>query len=154
MADLHTVVGPCVNMVAMTLRLGTSSNQVPFTSEYICDLVDACARQMDERIDFEGLDWDEIVKQSTIWPEGTRYSSSVHFRNMEFEPELKFGDEVVKVAWNELVGKPEWTTLLAYPEGDILRLWLLADPAEISDDGADDLLALLSNYIDLILSAF
>ena len=153
MTELHSVVGPCVNMVPMTIQLGSVSQQVPIASECLCDLVDACAQQMNERSDFEGLDWNEIVKRSTDWPEGTRYSSSVHFRNMEFEPELKFGNNIIKVVWNELAAKPDWTTLLVYPEGDILRLWLLADPAEISDNGADEILSELTKFIQLILFA-
>jgi hypothetical protein len=77
----------------------------------------------------------------------------VHFRNMAFEPELTLGSRWVVVAWYELVPTPHWTTVLAYPEENVLRLWLLANPAEIGDEGADELLHMLSGYVEEIVAS-
>ncbi len=150
MPGLDSVVGPCVNMLPMRLRLCPDSN-MSTRKQKLRDLVEASARQMDERTAFEGLDWDDMVDQCTAWPVGTRYSSAVHFRNMAFEPELVLGTERVVVSWYELVAKPHWTTVLVYPENDVLRVWLLANPGEIGEEGADEILHMLANYVDEIV---
>jgi len=146
MPGLDSVIGPCVNMLPMRLRLGpnlTSRSR----KQQLRDLIEASARQVDERTAYEGLDWDDMVEKSTSWPSGTRYTSAVHFRNMAFYPELRLGEDSLIVGWYELVARPHWTTVLVYPEEDMLRLWLLADPAEIGNDGADDILHMLADYV-------
>jgi amino acid adenylation domain-containing protein len=148
---LDTVIGPCVNMLPMRLRLGTGSSLT--RRAYLRELIEASAQQVDQRTTYEGLDWEETVNECTAWPSGARYSSSVHFRNMEFEPELSVGKNKVKFAWYELVAAPHWTTVLVYPEENVLRLWLLANPAEIGDDGADEILNMLAKYCDEIVES-
>ena len=66
-------------------------------------------------------------------------------------PELTLGNDRVVVGWYELVATPHWTTVLVYPEDDVLRLWLLASPAEIGDQGTDDILQMLANYTEEIV---
>lgn len=152
MPGLDSVIGPCVNMLPMRLRIGADTS--PGTRNHLLrDLIEASAQQVDESTGFEGLDWNDLVDQCTAWPSGTRYFSSVHYRNMTFEPELVLGIERVIVGWYELVVTPFWTTVLVHPENDLLRLWLYANPVEIGDDGADDILHLLINYINEIVSA-
>jgi amino acid adenylation domain-containing protein len=148
---LDTVIGPCVNMLPMRLRLhhGSSLNR----RAYLRELVEASAQQVDQRTSYEGLDWEETVNECTKWSSGSRYSSAVHFRNMAFEPELLLGKNKVNFAWYELVAAPHWTTVLVYPEEDVLRLWLLANPAEIGDDGADEILNILAEYCDEIVNS-
>jgi amino acid adenylation domain-containing protein len=157
--NLDAVIGPCVNMLPMRLQLGkeeilSSTDR----GKFLRRLVEASAKQVDGRMNHEGLDWDSVVNQCTTWPEGSRYNSAVHFRNMTFEPEIELRvdsntvDRLV-VAWYELVATPHWTTVLAYPEGDVLRLWLLADPAQISEDGADEILNMLDEFIGEITGA-
>ncbi|CRG87886.1 Nonribosomal peptide synthetase 8 [Talaromyces islandicus] len=150
MPGLDSVVGPCVNMLPFRLQLNTDSPTAT-RRQQILDLVEASAQQVDERTAHEGLDWTDLVDKSTKWSSGTRYTSAVHFRNMEFEPELRFGDEKVVVTWYELVARPHWTTVLIYPEDNVLRLWLLANPAEIGEDGADEILQILSTYCEEIV---
>lgn len=116
-------------------------------------MVEASAQQVNQRTSYEGLDWEETVNKCTKWPSGSRYSSAVHFRNMAFEPELLLGENKVNFAWYELVAAPHWTTVLVYPEENVLRLWLLANPAEIGDDGADEILNMLSEYCDEIVNS-
>ena len=152
MPGLDSVVGPCVNMLPMRLRLSTNSS-ARTRQQHLRDLVEASAQQVDERTAFEGLDWRDMVDQCTTWPSDTRYSSAVHFRNMAFEPELILGTDRVVVGWYELVARPHWTTVLVYPEDDMLRLWLLANPAEIGDQGADEILHMLADCTDEIVSA-
>ncbi|RAO67756.1 uncharacterized protein BHQ10_003768 [Talaromyces amestolkiae] len=148
---LDTVIGPCVNMLPMRLRL---RNEFGLTRrEYLRKLIEASAQQVDERTLYEGLDWEETVNKCTKWPSGSRYTSAVHFRNMAFEPELLLGKNKVNFAWYELVAVPHWTTILVYPEEDVLRLWLLANPAEIGDDGADEILNMLAEYCDEIMDS-
>jgi hypothetical protein len=156
MPGLDTVIGPCVNMLPMRLRLGaatTATATAHARKQHLRALVEASAQQVDERTAFEGLDWDDMVDRCTEWPRGTRYASAVHFRNMAFEPELALGPDRVVVGWYELVATPHWTTVLVYPEDDVLRLWLLADPAEVGDQGADEILQMLATYVDEILVA-
>ncbi|QKX62712.1 uncharacterized protein TRUGW13939_09873 [Talaromyces rugulosus] len=150
MPGLDSVVGPCVNMLPFRLQLNTDS---PTTTrrQQILDLVEASAQQVDERTAHEGLDWTDLVDKSTTWSSGTRYTSAVHFRNMAFEPELLLGNEKVVVTWYELVARPHWTTVLVYPEDSVLRLWLLANPSEIGEDGADEILQMLSTYCEEIV---
>ncbi|MCJ1350610.1 MAG: hypothetical protein MMC33_000591 [Icmadophila ericetorum] len=150
MPGLDSVIGPCVNMLPMRLRPCADYST---RKQRLRDLVEDSAQQVDERTAFEGLDWEDVVDHCTAWPSGTRYSSAVHFRNMAFEPELALGTERVVVAWYELVATPRWTTVLVYPEDDVLRLWLLANPAEIGDHGADDILHMLAKYVDEIMLA-
>jgi amino acid adenylation domain-containing protein len=148
---LDTVIGPCVNMLPMRLRLhnGSSLNR----RTYLRELIEASAQQVDQRTSYEGLDWEDTVNECTKWSSGSRYSSAVHFRNMAFEPELLLGKNKVNFAWYELVAAPYWTTVLVYPEEDVLRLWLLANPAEIGDDGADEILNMLAEYCDEIVNS-
>lgn len=150
MPGLDSVVGPCVNMLPFRLQLNTDSSNTT-RRQQILDLVEASAQQVDERTAYEGLDWTDLVEKSTTWPSGTRYTSAVHFRNMAFEPELRLGNEKVVVTWYELVARPHWTTVLVYPEDNVLRLWLLANPAEIGEDGADEILQMLSTYCEEIV---
>ncbi|KUI70375.1 Nonribosomal peptide synthetase 8 [Cytospora mali] len=167
MPGLDAVIGPCVNMLPVRLRL---PNRKPDRStaagketrqQILRSLVESSAQQVDERTAFEGLDWDDMTESCTAWPRGTRYASAVHFRNMAFEPELALrvedhdGTAVERfaVVWYELVAKPHWTTVLVYPEGDVLRLWLLADPAEIGEEGADEILSMLAEFVDEIIGA-
>lgn len=148
---LDTVIGPCVNMLPMRLRLQNGSNLS--RRAYLHELIEASAQQVDQRTAYEGLDWEDTVNKCTKWPSDSRYSSSVHFRNMAFEPELALGNNKVRFAWYELVAAPHWTTVLVYPEEDVLRLWLLANPAEIGDDGADEILNMLAKYCDEIVDS-
>lgn len=117
-----------------------------------------------QRVDVMGNE--DVVRRNmaescTAWPRGTRYASTVHFRNVAFEPGLALrvddGDGTTadrfSVVWYELVAKPHWTTVLVYPEGDVLRLWLLADPAEIGEEGADEILYMLAGFVDEIIGA-
>ena len=152
MRGLDSVIGPCVNMLPMRLRVGPNSTNRS-RKQQLRDLIEASARQVDERTAYEGLDWDDMVEKSTSWPSGTRYTSAVHFRNMAFYPELRLGEDSLTVGWYELVARPHWTTVLVYPEDGVLRLWLLADSAEIGDDGADDILHMLADYVDEITIA-
>ncbi|MCJ1312550.1 hypothetical protein MMC25_006224 [Agyrium rufum] len=153
MPSLHSVVGPCVNMLPVRLHLSANTTSTGTRQQQLRDLVEASAQQVDDRTAFEGLDWEDMVDQCTTWPSGTRYSSAVHFRNMAFEPELALEDERLVVGWYELVATPHWTTVLVYPEDDVLRLWLLANPAEIGDNGADEILHMLAGYVNEIMSA-
>ncbi len=163
---LDAVVGPCVNMLPTRLCLPpppgdhtASEEEEERRRQLLLDLVEASAAQVDDRAAHEGLDWDEVVGQCTTWPAGERYRSAVHFRNMAFEPELVLknvddgSEDRLVVAWYELVATPHWTTVLVYPEDDVLRLWLLADPAEVGDDGADEILRLLAGFVDEIVAA-
>jgi non-ribosomal peptide synthetase component F len=150
MPGLDSVVGPCVNMLPFRLKLNTNSPSIS-RRQQLRDLVQASAQQVDERTEHEGQDWEDLVDNSTTWASGTSYTSAVHFRNMAFEPELRLGDEKVVVTWYELVAKPHWTTVLVYPEDNVLRLWLLASPEEIGEDGADEILQMLSTYCDEIV---
>ncbi|EED19142.1 nonribosomal peptide synthase, putative [Talaromyces stipitatus ATCC 10500] len=150
---LDSVIGPSVNMLPMRLCLPAENNDVGTRKQYLRDLVEASAQQVDERTTFEGLDWEDTVDRCTSWPSGSRYSSAVHFRNMAFEPELPLGSDGVVIVWHELKATPHWTTVLVYPENDVLRLWLLANPAEIGDDGADEILHMLASYVDEIVEA-
>ncbi|KAL3707268.1 hypothetical protein TMatcc_005245 [Talaromyces marneffei ATCC 18224] len=148
---LDTVIGPCVNMLPMRLRL---QNRPSLSRRaYLRSLIEASAQQVDQRTAYEGLDWEETVNECTKWPSGSRYSSAVHFRNMAFEPQLTLGKSKVNFAWYELVAEPHWTTVLVYPEENVLRLWLLANPAEIGDDGADEILHMLAEYCDEIVDS-
>ncbi|KAH8691335.1 putative nonribosomal peptide synthase [Talaromyces proteolyticus] len=152
MPSLDSVIGPCVNMLPFRLRLDSRS-LASNRRQYLRDLVEVSAQQVDDRTSHEGLDWEEMVDRCTDWPSGTRYTSAVHFRNMAFEPELTFGNEHLMVTWYELVATPHWTTVLVYPENDVLRLWLLANPVEIGDDGADEILHMLAGYCDEIVAS-
>ena len=69
------------------------------------------------------------------------------------DDELAFGTERIVVSWYELVATPHWTTVLVYPEDDVLRLWLLANPAEIGDQGADEILHMLVKRVDELVLA-
>ncbi|EED20596.1 nonribosomal peptide synthase, putative [Talaromyces stipitatus ATCC 10500] len=152
MPGLDSVVGPCVNMLPFRLRLPSSDSGS--RQRYLRNLVEASAQQADDRTSHEGLNWDEMVNRCTTWPSGSRYSSAVHFRNMAFEPELMLGNDRVVVTWYELVARPHWTTVLVYPESDdVLRLWLLANPDEIGDEGADEILQMLLQYCNEIVEA-
>ncbi|OKL58745.1 hypothetical protein UA08_06299 [Talaromyces atroroseus] len=155
MPGLDSVIGPCVNMLPFRLRLEPLNDRSTATSrrQQLRDLVEASAQQIDDRTAHEGLDWDDLVERCTHWPSGTRYSSAVHFRNMAFEPELRLENDRVVVTWYELVAMPHWTTVLVYPENNVLRLWLLANPAEIGEGGADEILHLLSAYCEEIIEA-
>ncbi|KAF3484388.1 uncharacterized protein GIQ15_03712 [Arthroderma uncinatum] len=127
MSDLDLVIGPCVNMLPLRLRVSGDSYSDKFSrQQHLCALVEESARQVNERTMFEGLDWEEL---------------------------LDLAGEQVVVAWYELVATPHWTTVLVYPEDDILRVWLLANPAEIGNDGADEILRMLEAYIDEMLVA-
>lgn len=152
MPGLDSIIGPCVNMLPMRLRLCANSG-TDTRKQQLREFVEASALQIDERTAFEGLDWEDMAEQCTTWPTKTRYSSAVHFRNMAFEPELAFGTERIVVSWYELVATPHWTTVLVYPEDDVLRLWLLANPAEIGDQGADDILHMLAKHVDELVLA-
>ncbi|KAK2874915.1 NRPS [Arthroderma sp. PD_2] len=152
MPGLNSVIGPCVNMLPVRLRLG-SYDSASTRQQYLCRLVEASAQQVNERTAFEGLDWEEVVKRCTDWPARTRYASAVHFRNMSFEPQLDLGGEQLTVAWYEHVVAPHWTSVLACPEEGFLRLWLLANPKEIGDEGADKILRMLVSHIEEILLA-
>lgn len=152
MPGLDSVVGPCVNMLPMRLRLSTKSTTTT-KKQHLRSLVEASAQQVNARTAFEGLDRQDLIEQCTTWPPNTNYSSSVHFRNMSFEPELVFGTDRVVVQWYELVATPLWTTVLVYPEEDVLRLWLEANPAEIGDQGADEILHMLASLVKEILEA-
>jgi hypothetical protein len=93
MTNLDAVIGPCVNMLATHVQvpeLPTSAGRLAQESRrrVLCDLVEAMAQQVDERSEFEGLDWDDAVESSTLWPKSTRYASAVHFQNIAFEPEM------------------------------------------------------------------
>lgn len=152
LSGLDSIIGPCVNMLPVRLRLCANSS-TNTRKQQLRELVEASAQQVDERTAFEGLDREDMIDQCTTWPSNTRYSSAVHFRNMAFEPELAFGMERIVVGWYELVATPHWTTVLVYPEDDVLRLWLLANPAEIGDQGADDILHMLANHVDELVLA-
>lgn len=151
MPNLDSVIGPCVNMLPMRLRLGSNSSITK--KQHLCSLVEASAQQVNARTAFEGLDREDLIEQCTMWPSNANYSSAVHFRNMDFEPELFFGTERIVVRWYELVATPDWTTVLVYPEDDVLRLWLHANPAEIGDEGADEILHMLANWVNEIVEA-
>ena len=153
MPGLSEVVGPCVNMLPCRLKVPSDFD----SEDSLRGLVNESARQYDERTAYEGLDWDNMVDSCTDWPKGTRYRSAVHYRNMSFYPTLNFEVdpegtmEQITVRWNELVATPLWTTILAFPEDDVIRLWVLADPHEIGDEGADLLLHKLSHHTNRIL---
>lgn len=61
--------------------------------------------------------------------------------------------EEITIRWNELVATPLWTTILAFPENESIRLWVLADPKEIGNDGADLILSKLVENICKILES-
>ncbi|CRG85572.1 nonribosomal peptide synthase, putative [Talaromyces islandicus] len=151
MPGLDSVVGPCVNMLPMRLQL--QSHSTTNREHKLRDLVEASAQQVDDGAFHNGLDWDELIDKCTTCVSGSRYKSAVHFRNMEFEPELSLGGDRVVVQWYELVETPRWTTVLVYPEENVLRLWLLADPAQIGDDGADEILHMLAGYCEEIVQS-
>ncbi|GKZ63335.1 nonribosomal peptide synthase [Aspergillus niger] len=149
MPGLAAVIGPCVNMLPTRLQVRTSSRN---RQEFLRALLHASADQVDSRTPFEGLDWEDLVAQCTTWPPAARYSSAVHFRNMAFEPILEFGADALTVSWYELVARPQWTTLLVYPEEQVLRVWLIANPAEIGDAGADEILGLLAGFVEEVVA--
>lgn len=170
MAGLEDVVGPCVCMVPLRMNLGSVDLGTLLDGSDgsgLLKLVEESARQIDDRLPYEGLDWDQLVRRCTEWPEGddSRYRSSVHFRNMNFSPELSLSATTdagkdgqqnegtgIVVGWNELVATPDWTTVLAYPEDGALRLWLNADPSEIGDEGADEILGMIVDYMTAIVN--
>lgn len=159
MPGLSDVVGPCVNMLPFRLKLLPQDKLNDGSENRLLHLLSQTAHQYDDRTAYEGLDWEDMVDTCTDWPKGTRYRSAVHYRNMSFYPTLGFQTgpddtlEEITIRWNELVATPLWTTILAFPENESIRLWVLADPKEIGNDGADLILSKLVENICKILES-
>lgn len=158
MPGLHDVVGPCVNMLPVRLHVPTSrSSKTKLSPQTLRQLVQSAAQQIDDRYPHEGLDWDDLVENCTSWPRGSMYRSAVHFRNMDYLPQLQFRTDSditdAVVGWTEVVVTPLWTTIMAFPEHDRLWIWLYANPDEIGDEGASEILEVLASYIEDILAA-
>lgn len=73
-----SVKGPSIKQVGRWFRKQTPT------------LANQAAHQYDVFMVYEGLDWEDMVDTCTVWLEGTRYRSAVHFRSMSFYTTLGF----------------------------------------------------------------
>ncbi|KJZ75337.1 hypothetical protein HIM_05263 [Hirsutella minnesotensis 3608] len=101
----HEVVGPCINIIPVRLRLAACPN--------VADLLLSMQEQFIALEESDSLGFDEIIKHCTDWPAGTRFDSVVNHQNIDLHPSFpitgadsKFNmidvpDFVVPCLWND-----------------------------------------------------
>ncbi|KAI1801866.1 lysergyl peptide synthetase 1 [Daldinia bambusicola] len=70
-SGIDRAVGPCINLAPV---------RVPLKSGWVAkDLLEFIQRQQMRTMDSDTADWDDVVRQSTIWPHDTDPGSAVHY---------------------------------------------------------------------------
>lgn len=106
--DINEVLGPCINMVPVRVRVDGSDLQDTLRQVYDQQL--AC-------IPYETFGLDQIVERCTDWPLWTRFSSIVQHQNLDGVEELmvsdagfRFGDAACK--FGAVQGEPDMFDVL------------------------------------------
>ncbi|CAG9990176.1 unnamed protein product [Clonostachys byssicola] len=137
---LQEVVGPCVNIVPVRVRL--SANSSPH------ELLAAVQDQSVARGASETMGLDEIIKECTDWEADTELDSVVeHFGSVNL-PKVQSGDEEAQV---EYLKHPESATqhlgIFSTVESDTLTLKITGDSYLLDLDTAHKLLMLLQENV-------
>ncbi|KAI9038003.1 acetyl-CoA synthetase-like protein [Aspergillus affinis] len=83
------VVGPCLNFIPVRAKLKSSWTAL--------DLMQFLQHQHRESLDYELLDFRQIVERSTCWPSGTTHQSNLVHQNIEPDLPFPFGDAQAQV---------------------------------------------------------
>ncbi|KAK1144635.1 Nonribosomal Peptide Synthase (NRPS) [Aspergillus melleus] len=120
------VVGPCLNFIPVRAKLQPSWTAL--------DLMQILQHQHQESLEYELLDFRQIVERSTSWPNGTTHQSNLVHQNIEPDLPFAFGDAQAQVTCSY-----EWPR----PPDDIL-----IESRPVEDGGLQITLDTLSGILD------
>ena len=147
MDGIDDVVGPCINLVPVRIRLSRTST----ASELLSSVQD----QYIAAIPHETLGFNRVIQECTNWPRRTRFSSVVQHQNIE---------EVTSVPFEH--GKTNAEVQLSCPDHDSADLWIISIPKSdkievtlncndglVPEDLAKELLKHLCSNIEILLQS-
>ena len=150
-ADVNEILGPCLNLVPVRVRLapGTTST----TQQVLRQIHD----QQLAAIPYETFGLDQIIDRCTDWPLWTRFSSIVQHQNLDgvedvLQGAFRFGSAQARFA--AFQGQQDTTDVLVLstPKSDGARVdvTLHFSPKVVGLDVAEDMLDRLLANIDLL----
>ncbi|KAJ5158042.1 AMP-dependent synthetase/ligase [Penicillium coprophilum] len=138
-ADHETVVGPCLNIVPVRMKLFQFDPASPFTTQDKSQIVKSLQSQFLNSIPHETMGLSEIARQCTDWPQDiSTFGSLFYFQNIEQQVSvLAGGQDVAFVALPlERPDPPEPPRLNVLPRGEKLYTLELLVPEQMTNTNA------------------
>ncbi|MCJ1368281.1 hypothetical protein MMC16_007423 [Acarospora aff. strigata] len=136
---VEKVLGPCVNIVPVRVTLQPEWPTLALL-KHVQD-------QHTRTLAFETTDLEEIVRQSTPWPHGTRFDSIVQHQNISLDPEISFDGMKCTTDVHTMSHMPDDLYVVSIPQGQNLIIEVIASNRMLSAENADRLVSELSQMV-------
>ena len=145
-AATQDIVGMCLNFIPVRTKLDRAWT--------VLELLQFLQRQHQESLDFELLDFRDIVERSTAWPPGTTHQSTLLHQNLEPDIPFPFGEAEAHITVSYYWPRPPDTIMVeSKPMGNgELRITMDAWSDVLSQCHADFVIRKLCGLITLISS--
>ena len=148
--DLSNVIGPCVNMIPVRVRLGELSQ------EPVVALMRRLQDQHAASMAFETISLGAIATNCTSWDPKVEFGSILHHRHAPDQVNMQFGELECRVdAWSplSLPGRSIWLSSIVDDAGQ-LKLELFARSEIVSRDMLERLLKALCDILEVLDKEF
>ncbi|KAE9364111.1 hypothetical protein N431DRAFT_423237 [Stipitochalara longipes BDJ] len=137
---IDEILGPCMNIIPVRARIDDLCTYA--------DLISSLQLQHNSLGEADSLGLDEIITQCTKWPADFRLNSIIQHQNILVTPEIYFGEVPSKIEWFDDPGRiRRILKLVSYPEGENVRLRILANTHLMTEETAKGLMETLRNII-------
>ena len=134
------LMGPCLNFVPFRAHPGSTITAA--------ELLRSVQDQYISLGESDSMGFDDIVQHCTNWPRNSEFDSFIQHQNIEEEPEFQFAGEATKLQWmKNPFAVPRQLAVVSYPRGDNLTIKIVGNTSILTDQCAENLLAMICNAI-------
>lgn len=154
--DVNEILGPCLNLIPVRVRLGTDT---PKGARTVAEILRQVYDQQIAAIPFETFGLEKIVERCTDWPLWTRFSTVVQHQNLDGVEDalqqFRFGDGRARFAAFQGEQDAVDILVLSHPNTDNSRIEVTLNFSEkaLAPDFVADLLDRLLANINLLTAA-
>ncbi|KAJ5433827.1 AMP-dependent synthetase/ligase [Penicillium cf. griseofulvum] len=154
-ADHERIIGPCLNLVPVRLRLSNFDPATPFPTADKSQIIESLQSQFIDSIPHETIGLSEIARQCTDWPQDiSEFGSVFYFQNIEQQTSVLVGGQDVAFVPLPLdrPDPPEPPRLNVLPRGERQYTLELSVPEQMAKNNVwSQILDAMVEWLDVFL---
>ncbi|KAF4228489.1 hypothetical protein CNMCM6805_002144 [Aspergillus fumigatiaffinis] len=142
---IDTVLGACLNIIPFRVTM-----QPAWT---VMDLLKHVQQQSTATLGYDFMDFSDIVRHCTDWPQGTRLPCVIQHQNVDQSPKLVLRDvETTTTAWSYFI-PPSGLWIMSAPRGPSLQVLICTSERVMSRSTAKELVDEICDVLAIFASS-